>query len=188
MKVLRVAALVISALLPIAAEITPASAAAVVEMFDWTLTGGAVSPFAAGVSGQGTLTATQSTTIPGAWTVTAISGTLGGFDVTGLQTNSGHPGDNLIFPGTSALADDFGVAITLGGTSPLFPGLNQTFAIIFEDEPNVYEVETNNTIGTDTFTLTAAVPEPSTWVMMILGFVGIGKMTYRRRKSAMLAA
>jgi PEP-CTERM motif len=34
----------------------------------------------------------------------------------------------------------------------------------------------------------AAVPEPSTWAMMILGFLGIGTMTYRRRKSAMLAA
>jgi hypothetical protein len=33
-----------------------------------------------------------------------------------------------------------------------------------------------------------AVPEPSTWAMMILGFAGIGTMTYRRRKSAMLAA
>jgi hypothetical protein len=33
----------------------------------------------------------------------------------------------------------------------------------------------------------AAVPEPSTWAMMILGFAGVGAMTYRRRKSAMLA-
>jgi hypothetical protein len=32
----------------------------------------------------------------------------------------------------------------------------------------------------------AAVPEPSTWAMMILGFAGIGAVTYRRRKSAML--
>jgi len=30
---------------------------------------------------------------------------------------------------------------------------------------------------------TAAVPEPSTWAMMILGFVGIGAMTYRRRNA-----
>ena len=29
----------------------------------------------------------------------------------------------------------------------------------------------------------SAVPEPSTWAMMILGFAGIGLMTYRRRKS-----
>ena len=35
-------------------------------------------------------------------------------------------------------------------------------------------------------TITAAVPEPSTWAMMILGFAGIGFMTYRRsRKSTM---
>jgi hypothetical protein len=34
----------------------------------------------------------------------------------------------------------------------------------------------------------SAVPEPSTWAMLILGFAGIGAMTYRRRKSAMLAA
>ena len=51
--------------------------------------------------------------------------------------------------------------------------------------------------GTDTFTFTqfsagqasptfddfaiAAVPEPSTWAMMILGFAGVGFMAYRRR-------
>ena len=28
----------------------------------------------------------------------------------------------------------------------------------------------------------SAVPEPSTWAMMLLGFAGIGLMTYRRRK------
>lgn len=33
-----------------------------------------------------------------------------------------------------------------------------------------------------------AVPEPSTWAMMILGFAGVGFMTYRRRKTAALAA
>lgn len=37
-------------------------------------------------------------------------------------------------------------------------------------------------------TLTAAVPEPSTWAMMILGFAGVGFMTYRRRRTAALAA
>jgi hypothetical protein len=37
-------------------------------------------------------------------------------------------------------------------------------------------------------TLASPVPEASTWAMMILGFAGIGTLTYRRRKSAMLAA
>jgi hypothetical protein len=33
-----------------------------------------------------------------------------------------------------------------------------------------------------------AVPEPSTWAMLILGFVGTGVMTYRRRMSPALSA
>jgi hypothetical protein len=33
----------------------------------------------------------------------------------------------------------------------------------------------------------AAVPEPSTWAMMILGFAGVGFMAYRRRKDQGLA-
>jgi hypothetical protein len=34
----------------------------------------------------------------------------------------------------------------------------------------------------------AAVPEPSTWAMMILGFVGVGAMAYRRRRVSAIAA
>jgi hypothetical protein len=33
----------------------------------------------------------------------------------------------------------------------------------------------------DDFAISAAVPEPSTWAMMILGFAGVGFMAYRRR-------
>ena len=32
------------------------------------------------------------------------------------------------------------------------------------------------------FGVTSAVPEPATWAMMILGFLGLGLMGYRRRK------
>jgi hypothetical protein len=38
-----------------------------------------------------------------------------------------------------------------------------------------------------TFAEVSAVPEPSTWAMMILGFCGVGAMTYRRRRHAALA-
>jgi hypothetical protein len=34
----------------------------------------------------------------------------------------------------------------------------------------------------------AAVPEPSTWAMMMLGFAGVGLMTYHRRKTVAFAA
>jgi len=41
-------------------------------------------------------------------------------------------------------------------------------------------------LGGDTV---AAVPEPSTWAMMILGFAGLGFMAYRRKsKPALMAA
>jgi hypothetical protein len=36
--------------------------------------------------------------------------------------------------------------------------------------------------------ITANVPEPSTWAMMLLGFAGVGFMTYRRKKRAASAA
>jgi len=45
------------------------------------------------------------------------------------------------------------------------------------------------TLVPETITVTVSgVPEPSTWAMMILGFAGVGYMTYRRRKIAALAA
>jgi PEP-CTERM motif len=44
-------------------------------------------------------------------------------------------------------------------------------------------------LGIDGVNLTAAVPEPSTWAMMILGFAGVGFMAYRRKsKPALMAA
>jgi PEP-CTERM motif len=54
------------------------------------------------------------------------------------------------------------------------------------------DVTATETLNIATYTphftaMASAVPEPSTWAMMILGFVGIGTMMYRRRKSAKLA-
>ena len=46
----------------------------------------------------------------------------------------------------------------------------------------------DNSNGLDNIVISTAVPEPSTWAMMILGFVGISAMTYRRRQSAAIAA
>jgi PEP-CTERM motif len=38
--------------------------------------------------------------------------------------------------------------------------------------------------GSDTFTIAAAVPEPTTWAMMLLGFAGIGFTAYRKKRTA----
>jgi hypothetical protein len=57
----------------------------------------------------------------------------------------------------------------------------------------VYDAHTGSITGTlayiDVGPPTSAVPEPSTWAMMILGFAGIGFMAYRRKaKPALMAA
>ena len=36
------------------------------------------------------------------------------------------------------------------------------------------------------FVVAGAVPEPSTWAMMILGFLGVGFMAYRRKTQSAL--
>jgi hypothetical protein len=40
----------------------------------------------------------------------------------------------------------------------------------------------------ESIAVSPAVPEPSTWAMMVLGFFGVGFLTYRRRNSANAAA
>jgi hypothetical protein len=49
-------------------------------------------------------------------------------------------------------------------------------------------VDGNGHFSTTTFDTVAAVPEPSTWAMMILGFAGIGFMAYRRKNKMALSA
>jgi len=54
---------------------------------------------------------------------------------------------------------------------------------IFSDNPNyslVLSDNVGNTVG--------AVPEPSTWAMMLLGFVGIGLLAYRHKSGALRLA
>jgi hypothetical protein len=79
----------------------------------------------------------------------------------------------------------------IGSSCSVTTGFNQaainiTFAEAFittTTNPQGFFGSSTSTIVTQV----ASVPEPSTWAMMILGFAGIAAMTYRRRKSAMLA-
>jgi hypothetical protein len=50
-------------------------------------------------------------------------------------------------------------------------------------------VDLQTTFGSSLTIAVAAVPEPSTWAMMLLGFAGIGFMAYRRKsKPALMVA
>jgi hypothetical protein len=62
---------------------------------------------------------------------------------------------------------------------------NQTFAFRIIDGSLA---ASGNDFAIDNLVL-AAVPEPSTWAMMVLGFAGVGFMAYRRKlKPALMAA
>ena len=75
-----------------------------------------------------------------------------------------------------ALTEITAQASTEPGSNPtvtIGPGLG--FSYFFNGNPQISESGT---------VVASAVPELSTWAMMVLGFLGLGLMTYRRRNQA----
>jgi hypothetical protein len=72
------------------------------------------------------------------------------------------------------------------GANTIYAALNsanESDTTNFASRPPTYET------GFAVFTTVAAVPEPATWAMMILGFAGVGFMAYRRSsKPALMGA
>nr|WP_167552255.1 PEPxxWA-CTERM sorting domain-containing protein [Bradyrhizobium sp.] len=91
-------------------------------------------------------------------------------------------------------ADNFGT-IYLNGVpiaslfGTVYENFNQLHAFSFNPlfGANTLTVELTDTGPPTAFRIdgfASAVPEPSTWAMMILGFAGVGFMAYRRRNQA----
>jgi hypothetical protein len=78
----------------------------------------------------------------------------------------------------------------------LMPGTNYSFELNFDDRLHGFDsINSNYTeqgfdVRTDgSFTTgVGAVPEPSTWAMLLVGFAGIGFMAYRRKSQPALMA
>ena len=169
----------------LALAITPAKAA-IVETFDWALTGPSAVLGGVPDPASGTLVATEGKN--GAWTVTSVSGTVtetgGTFSITGLT--SFYLSNNIIYPaGTTTISTGgFAFQASNGEKFDIFSFYGQGSI----PSGNAYgEMASADGFGVGTFTLTAAVPEPSTWVMMIFGFTGLGFMAYRRRSQLSFA-
>lgn len=97
-----------------------------------------------------------------------------------------------------------GVAASSNGIEVFWDGVSQGIFTGSTNANTAWVLESLNVIGTgfdslkfsavgisdsyggslDAISLTAAIPEPSTWAMMILGFCGVGFMTYRRRSNS----
>ena len=107
--------------------------------------------------------------------VTLASGnyqvTAFGWTSSNQEYNPDQPPFTLLSNGPQASFFTDGGALTLGGAYynfPATPGVATTFD------------QYTTTYGAGDFTV-QAVPEPSTWAMMILGFLGIGLAAYRRK-------
>jgi hypothetical protein len=123
----------------------------------------------------GITTTPNSFPISGHASVTTGPQTGTGEDYWILRTDNFSTGSISLGPGTYYLVLQNAVNTS---TQPDFWTEN-------DGSPTAYHSELGS-IGSESFQIlgmTAAVPEPSTWAMMILGFFGIGSVAYRKRKN-----
>jgi hypothetical protein len=113
-----------------------------------------------------------------------LNGTTFSANLSGLEFFPGSVGGG--FDVNFANGDALSFLNYLGGsaldfTSGITPGAFATNVAIFDDI-------NGNSVGSANLVV-AAVPEASTWAMMLLGFFGVGFMAYRNRaKSALRLA
>ena len=79
----------------------------------------------------------------------------------------------------------FGLGGEVPGVSLAFNQLGYTQTSVSTDN---YFYTLNQTGTVSATPITAAVPEPSTWAMLLLGFAGIGFLAYRRKSAPALMA
>jgi hypothetical protein len=101
-----------------------------------------------------------------------------------------------VFVGTFAGGGTVSETITTDPNNILTYDLSSTFqdltSVSITAELPVMGIPISNGAGLtadfDNIVATPAVPEPSTWAMLLLGFAGIGFMTYRRKSTPALMA
>jgi hypothetical protein len=118
--------------------------------------------------------------------LSAINAGLAGFNFS-MGSTTGNEAWK-VFGTNSAGGASLGSALNTG----LNDQGNHTLAGGFRYYDFFYDPSFNGTGGENVllnqFGAVAAVPEPSTWAMMILGFAGIGFMAYRRKSQPALMA
>ena len=132
--------------------------------------------------------------------VTNITGTLSGVindTINGFIANPYFPNhvslpgdafvyDNVFYPGQDSLVDQYGFVFTTAGN----PG---GYWNLWSDASGDYSLYESNRAGDYPITISGgnldptAVPEPSTWLMMLIGLAGVGSAAYRRSRKDRLA-
>jgi hypothetical protein len=66
-----------------------------------------------------------------------------------------------------------------------FSGFGPFTSVVLKSDSNSFEVDNVTFDVTSSNSLTPGVPEPSTWAMMILGFLSVGFVAYRRKPKSL---
>jgi hypothetical protein len=113
--------------------------------------------------------------------------------------------DNLFYPGGSPIVcanyfgeggflDVFGLAFSIDASIPADPGAGNLAVDMFSNgSPNflppglpIYGAVVSDTLNNVQYVaggISGAVPEPSTWAMMLMGFFGLGFAGWRKAKN-----
>lgn len=91
---------------------------------------------------------------------------------------------NIIGSVTNPTTGDVFLGLVTADHSATISGL--LFSLV-GDEPYGFDVD-NIQFGVGSQVVAPTVPEPSTWAMMLAGFVGLGFAAYRRSQGAVSAA
>lgn len=101
------------------------------------------------------------------------------------RLNGSTPGvTHLLLDSTIRAADAGPYTVPVSITNPVIyhPTAGQTATSSFIYEGSTYLFATIDTLSISG--VASAVPEPSTWAMLLLGFAGVGFLTYRRSRQA----
>jgi hypothetical protein len=112
----------------------------------------------------------------------AMSFTIDGMTFNLANSTSAGVGFNNTGPNTPEVINN--ISYTGQNGNFVFQLSTGGFTYSFSDSAD----RTLNSSGTITATLAPAVPEPSTWAMMILGFLALGWLAYRRKDRALRLA
>ena len=135
----------------------------------------------------------------GNYDITSITGTVTqngtAFAITGLMTPPNDPAnffafDNVILANAGNAPyslDNGGIGFLAAGIVNFYPGEPTTAFNVWGNGGTSGTLGTTasydvNTQFNGTYSI-SAVPEPSTWAMMLLGFFGVGFMAYRRKQN-----
>ncbi len=138
--------------------------------------------FGGPVTGEGMLITTDAAVMiagRSAFTVTSISGTVNGSAIVAPSGNYG-----IFFPDAGPFLDGVGLRF--------FTAAGNDIRFFFQDSAGRYRVNTfspgSSSFVSATATRVAAVPEPSSWAMLIMGFGAVGASIRSARKQLPAAA